>query len=40
MKDGYAVRDHVFGERRHLQIGVHGGMSEDEMLVPLVVARA
>jgi hypothetical protein len=40
MKDGYAIRDHVPGERRHVQIGVHGGTSEDEMLVPLVVARA
>ena len=39
MKDGYAIRDHVPGERRHVQIGVHGGTSEDEMLVPLVVAR-
>ena len=40
MKEGYAVRDHVPGERRHVQIGVHGGPTEDEMLVPLVVARA
>jgi len=40
MKDGYAIRDHVPGERRHLQIGVHGGTSEDEMLVPLIVAHA
>jgi hypothetical protein len=40
MKDGYAIRDHVPGERRHLQIGVHGGASADEMLVPLIVARA
>ena len=39
MKDGYAVRDHVPGERRHVQIGVHGGLTEDEMLVPLVIAR-
>src|SRR5215470_10454709 len=39
MKDGYAVRDHVPGERRHVQIGVHGGATADEMLVPLVVAR-
>jgi hypothetical protein len=39
MKDGCAIRDHVPGERRHVQIGVHGGASEDEMLVPLVVAR-
>ncbi len=40
MQDGYAIRDHVPGERRHLQIGVHGGASADEMLVPLIVARA
>jgi hypothetical protein len=39
MKDGYAIRDQVPGERRHRQIGVHGGTSEEEMLVPLVVAR-
>jgi hypothetical protein len=39
MKDGYAIRDRVPGERRHLQIGVHGGASADEMLVPLIVAR-
>ena len=39
MKDGYAIRDVVPGERRHAQIGVHGGTSEEEMLVPLVVAR-
>jgi hypothetical protein len=39
MKDGYAIRDHVPGERRRVQIGVHGGTSEDEMLVPLVVAH-
>jgi predicted AlkP superfamily pyrophosphatase or phosphodiesterase len=39
MKDGYAIRDVLPGERRHAQIGVHGGTSEDEMLVPLVVAR-
>jgi hypothetical protein len=39
MKDGWAVRDHVPGERRHVQIGVHGGPTEDEMLVPLVIAR-
>jgi predicted AlkP superfamily pyrophosphatase or phosphodiesterase len=39
MKDGYAIRDVLPGERRHTQIGVHGGTSADEMLVPLVVAR-
>ena len=40
MKDRYAIRDLLPGERRHAQIGVHGGTSEDEMRVPLVVARA
>lgn len=40
MKDGYAIRDELPGEQRRPQIGVHGGISEDEMLVPLVVARA
>jgi len=39
MKDGYAIRDVLPGERRHPQIGVHGGTTADEMLVPLVVAR-
>jgi predicted AlkP superfamily pyrophosphatase or phosphodiesterase len=39
MKDAYAIRDVLPGERRHAQIGVHGGTSEDEMLVPLVIAR-
>jgi predicted AlkP superfamily pyrophosphatase or phosphodiesterase len=39
MKDRYAIRDVLPGERRHAQIGVHGGTTVDEMLVPLVVAR-
>jgi predicted AlkP superfamily pyrophosphatase or phosphodiesterase len=39
MKDGFAIRDVLPGERRHAQIGVHGGTSADEMLVPLAVAR-
>lgn len=38
MKDRYAIRDVLPGERRHPQIGVHGGTSADEMMVPLVVA--
>ncbi len=32
------VKDWVPGEPRHLHIGNHGGMSEDEMRIPLVVA--
>jgi len=34
------VKDWVCGESRHLHIGNHGGMSEDEMKIPLVVAQA
>jgi len=34
------VKDWVPGEPRHLHIGNHGGMSEDEMNIPLVVATA
>jgi len=38
MKDGYAIKDWVLGERRHLHIGHHGGLTADEMVVPLIVA--
>ena len=34
------VKDWVPGESRHLHIGNHGGISEDEMNIPLVVAAA
>jgi len=34
------VKDWVPGESRHLHIGNHGGMSEDEMNIPLVVTKA
>ncbi len=34
------VKDWVSGEPRHLHIGNHGGTSEDEMRIPLVVAKA
>jgi hypothetical protein len=33
------VKDWVAGEPRHLHIGNHGGTSEDEMIIPLVVAK-
>jgi len=36
MKDRYVIKDWVAGERRHVQYGVHGGVSEQEMKVPLV----
>ena len=37
MRDAYTVKDWVAGEPRHLHIGNHGGPSEDEMLIPLVM---
>ena len=40
MKGRSTVKDWVAGEPRHLHIGNHGGMSEDEMRIPLVVATA
>jgi hypothetical protein len=39
MKGRGTVKDWVRGEPRHLHIGNHGGMSEDEMKIPLVVAK-
>ena len=36
MRDGYAIRDWVPGEKRLRQVGVHGGVSREEMHVPLV----
>ncbi len=40
MNDHYTVKDWTPGEKHHLHIGNHGGTSEEEMLVPLVVAHA
>jgi len=39
MEPGWTIVDHVEGETQHEMIGVHGGLSADEMLVPLIVAR-
>ena len=38
MKENYVIKDWLFGEPRHAQIGVHGGLSEQELYVPLIVA--
>ena len=38
MRGRATVKDWVPGESRHLHIGNHGGTSEDEMIIPLVVA--
>ena len=40
MTGSYTVKDWTPGERHHLHIGNHGGTSEDEMRIPLVVAHA
>jgi type I phosphodiesterase/nucleotide pyrophosphatase len=37
MRGRYTVKDWTPGESRHLHIGNHGGTSEDEMLIPLIV---
>jgi hypothetical protein len=40
MRGHYTIKDHLPGEKRHVLIGNHGGVTEDEMLIPLVVGRA
>jgi hypothetical protein len=40
MRGRYTVKDWLPGEPRYLHIGNHGGMSADEMYIPLVFARA
>ncbi len=37
MRGRYTVKDWTPGEARHLHIGNHGGTSEDEMLIPLIL---
>ncbi|MES9869824.1 MAG: alkaline phosphatase family protein [Sedimenticola sp.] len=39
MKGDYKIKDRVLGEHPHLHLGVHGGVSEEEMYVPLVHAH-
>ena len=40
MRGHYTVKDWTPGEPRHLHIGNHGGTSEDEMMIPLIVEEA
>ncbi len=40
MKQRFVIKDWLPGEARHRQIGVHGGTSDAEMYVPLIVATA
>ena len=37
MKGNYVIKDWLFAEHRHTQIGVHGGLSEQELYVPLIL---
>lgn len=37
MKDNYIMKDLVLGEERRIFIGNHGGLSDEELFVPLVV---
>jgi len=37
MKDNYVIKDWVAGEKPFFQYGVHGGISEQEMQVPLIM---
>ena len=38
MKENYVIKDWLFAEHPHTQIGVHGGLSEQELYVPLILA--
>lgn len=40
MRDRFTIKDWLPTERRYQQVGVHGGVSAEEMLVPLVVASS
>lgn len=40
MKDACIIEHWLPGEPRYVQVGVHGGMSAQEMYVPLIVAEA
>jgi hypothetical protein len=39
MRQDYAIRDWLPQERRFDMVGMHGGLSSDELIVPLVVAE-
>jgi hypothetical protein len=40
MKEGYSLKDWLPQEKRFEMVGIHGGLSADELWVPLIVASA
>lgn len=40
MRAHCTIKDYLPGEKRHALIGNHGGITDEEMAIPLVVARA
>ncbi len=39
MHENWTIKDWVPGEKQHTTLGVHGGLSDDEMRVPLLARR-
>ena len=39
MRGDWTIKDWLPGEKRHPMIGVHAGLTPDEMLIPLVLAE-
>jgi predicted AlkP superfamily pyrophosphatase or phosphodiesterase len=39
MKQNFMIKDWLAGERHYMHIGTHGGVSQEEMYVPLIVAE-
>jgi len=39
MKDNYVIRDFVLGEKERFHTGNHGGISKEEMFVPLIIIK-
>lgn len=39
MKNNYIIKDFIMGEEKKINVGNHGGLSEEELFVPLVVVR-
>ena len=40
MKDDYIIADALAGRKEHIFKGIHGGLSKEELFVPLIVAQA